>query len=172
MISFGHLLLNGTPWQQRILTLTGNALKRPRYLRVPIGASIQDLLVDELLDNTAVTVLSGSAEYGRRVASRSAFLNTGQRQVTVLTGDSIESPRTSVRSVLPGEPLDAYVPPGIYAVPLMRALQVGDIDRARELGALELVEDDLVELSRICQSQSDYGLLLRQVLDQLEGEYR
>jgi Na+-transporting NADH:ubiquinone oxidoreductase subunit A len=51
----------------------------------------------------------------------------------------------------------------------MRALQVGDAERARELGALELVEEDVATLSQACQSGCDYGLLLRNVLDQLEA---
>jgi Na+-transporting NADH:ubiquinone oxidoreductase subunit NqrA len=51
----------------------------------------------------------------------------------------------------------------------MRALQLGDAERARELGALELVEEDVMPLSRACVSHSDYAILLRDVLDQLEG---
>ena len=50
----------------------------------------------------------------------------------------------------------------------MRALQLGDAERARELGALELLEDDLAPLSQACVSRNDYGELLRRVLDHLE----
>jgi len=81
----------------------------------------------------------------------------------------IEPPPTGGDAVIPSEILDALVPPGIYAVPLMRALQVGDVDRARELGALELVEEDLALLSRASRTRCDYGQLLRQVLVQLQG---
>ena len=56
-----------------------------------------------------------------------------------------------------------------YAVPLLRALQLGDVERARDLGALELVEEDVAALSQACLSNSDYGRLLRIVLDQLEA---
>ncbi len=55
-------------------------------------------------------------------------------------------------------------------MPLLRALLVGDVDRARDLGALELVEEDMMLLSYVCSSKSDYGALLRRVLDQLHGE--
>jgi Na+-transporting NADH:ubiquinone oxidoreductase subunit A len=71
--------------------------------------------------------------------------------------------------LIPSEALEELAPPGIYPVPLLRALQVGDAERARELGALELVEEDLAPLSLACQSGCDYGALLRAVLDQLEG---
>ena len=71
--------------------------------------------------------------------------------------------------LIPGERLERLAPPGILAVPLMRALQLGDAERARELGALELVEEDLAPLGRACVSSSDYGGLLRRVLDRLEA---
>lgn len=71
---------------------------------------------------------------------------------------------------MPSEVLETLAPPGIYPVPLMRALRVGDVERARQLGALELVEEDMAPLSLACQSGSDYGSLLRAVLDQLEGQ--
>ena len=53
---------------------------------------------------------------------------------------------------------------------MLRALLVGDVDRARDLGALELVEEDLMLLSYVCPSKTDYGLLLRKVLEQLHKE--
>ena len=96
-------------------------------------------------------------------------MSAGQRNLTVLrqlTGTALAG---DMGALIPGDWLEANSPPGIHAVPLMRALQLGDVERARELGALELVEEDLAALSRVCVSQSDYGLLLRRVLDQLEA---
>ena len=71
--------------------------------------------------------------------------------------------------MIPQERLEQLAPPGIHAVPLLRALQLGDVERARDLGALELVEEDVAALSHACLSNSDYGRLLRIVLDQLEA---
>ncbi len=172
VISLGHLLLRGTAWAQRIITLCGDAVKRPRLLRVPPGASIRELLAEELHDKSPVTVLSGSAKYGRDTSSAAAFLRAGQRQVTVLKGKAEEPSHSHGTVVIPSEALDACAPPGIYAVALMRALQICDVDRARDLGALELLEEDLAALDRASHSQPDFGFLLRQVLDQLERDYR
>ena len=169
VIALGYLLLNGRPWQQRFVTLGGNAVKQPRCLRVAPGASVNELLVDELTDKSPLRILSGSASHGRRTDSRDAFLSAGQRQITVDNEATTGSPGAGNGVMIPTETLDSLAPPGIYAVPLMRALQVGDVDRARLLGALELAEEDLAALSQACQSRCDYGLLLRQVLDQLEG---
>jgi Na+-transporting NADH:ubiquinone oxidoreductase subunit A len=168
-IALGHLLLHGVPWQHRILMLAGNALKRPRCLRVPRGASVNQLLQGEVADDRALRIFSGSVEYGRRIGSADAFLSAGQKLLSVVDEASIDPPSSGGDAVIPSEIFDSLVLPGIYAVPLMRALQVGDVDRARELGALELVEEDLAMLSRASHSRCDYGQLLRQVLGQLQG---
>ena len=170
-IALGHLLLHGSPWLERVVSIGGTAVKNPRSLRVYPGAAISELLTDEL-DDRSVAILSGSAMYGRELAAGEDFLAAGQRQITVqrVAADLASADTMAGSGVLiPGETVEALSPPGIYAVPLMRALQLGDAERARELGALELVEEDVAPLSQACQSGSDYGLLLRNVLDQLEA---
>ena len=171
VIALGHLLLHGSPWLERVISIGGIAVKNPRSLRVYPGAAISELLADEL-DDGSVAILSGSAMYGRELGAGEDFLAAGQRQITVqrVAADLASADTTAGSGVLiPGETVDALAPPGIYPVPLMRALQVGDAERARELGALELVEEDVAPLSQACQSGCDYGLLLRNVLDQLEA---
>jgi Na+-transporting NADH:ubiquinone oxidoreductase subunit A len=170
-IALGHLLLHGSPWLERVISIGGTAVKNPRRLRVYPGAAISELLADEL-DDGPVAILSGSAMYGRELAAGENFLAVGQRQITVqrVAADLASADTIAGSGVLiPGETVEALSPPGIYPVPLMRALQLGDAERARELGALELVEEDVAPLSQACQSGSDYGLLLRNVLDQLEA---
>ena len=170
VISLGHLMLSGTAWMERVITIGGTAVRHPRSLRVPPGASISELLADELHDG-AVRIFSGSVVRGRAAGLGEAYLAAGHRQITALSETDIDSrtDRQATTGVLiPGDELEAFAPPGIYPVPMMRALQVGDVDRARALGALELVEEDLALLSYACLSQCDYGLLLRNVLQQLE----
>ena len=169
VIAIGHLLLHGSPWTQRVIALGGSAVRKPRCLRVIPGAAYDELLAGELRE-VPCRVLAGSAIYGQPVEASTAYLDTGTRQVTVLEigSDKAAGARPRAAPLVPGERLDRLAPPGILAVPMMRALQLGDAERARELGALELVEEDLAPLSRACVSNSDYGRLLRQVLDRLE----
>ncbi|MBL0935464.1 MAG: hypothetical protein IBJ07_12025 [Rhizobiaceae bacterium] len=75
-------------------------------------------------------------------------------------------------AIVPREALDRAVPPGILAVPLMRALSIGDVETVRALGGLGLVEEDMAALTRLCASGADYGMLLRAALDTLEREAR
>ena len=167
-IALGHLLLHGKPWQQRALWLGGDAVARPRGLLVPAGAAIDELLQGET-DGAAAQLFDGSALCGSRMQPGQRFLGACQTQLTVLRGQAEIAAPSGSGALIPGDWLEAQAPPGIYAVPLLRALQLGDAERARELGALELVEEDLEPLSRACVSNADYGLLLRRVLDQLES---
>ena len=173
-IALGHLLLHSRPWAQRIVALGGDAVLRPRCLAVTPGAALDELLDGELQDGP-LRILAGGEVYPQQLATEPAFLGASQRLLKVIRGvaePAVDENRSlEMGSLIPGDWLEANAPPGIYAVPLMRALQLGDADRARELGALELVEEDVAALSRACVSNSNYGLLLRQVLDQLESTY-
>jgi Na+-transporting NADH:ubiquinone oxidoreductase subunit A len=165
-IAIGHLLMRGEPWRERMLLLGGDAIRQPRALMVPAGASIDALLAGETED-VPRQILDGSPVLGRACGPDRAFIGALQNQLTVTRAATHEGDRV-VGTLVPGDWLEAHAPPGIHAVPLLRALQVGDIERARQLGALELVEEDLAPLSHACVSNADYGRLLRGVLDQLE----
>lgn len=167
-IALGHLIVHGRPWLQRVVSLGGDALLRPRCLLVPPGAAIAELLEGEVAQGP-IQVLAGSAIFGNRLPPEPGFLGFGEHQLTV-TRPAIEAAAAGPMSALiPGDWLESIAPPGIYPIPLLRALQLGDAERARELGALELVEEDVAPLSAACVSNSDYAVLLRRVLDQLEA---
>jgi Na+-transporting NADH:ubiquinone oxidoreductase subunit A len=168
-IALGHLLVHGRPWGQRVISLAGDAPRRPRCLLVPPGAAIAELLQGEV-EAGPLQIMAGADYFHRQPAMGPAFLAAGQRQLTV-TGAVAVPGVEEMGALIPGDWLETNAPPGIYAVPLMRALQLGDAERARELGALELIEADVAALSRVCVSNSNYGLLLRQVLDELETAY-
>lgn len=179
VIALGHLIITGKPWLQRIVTIAGPAVQRPRLLTVRLAAAVDELVAGELKDGP-VRVISGSALSGHTARGAEAFLGQRHNQVTVLPEAPSEHPRRNdtFDTWLGGEPgplipigdLDRLAPPGILPVPLMRALLVGDVERARELGALELVEEDLALITYSCPSKNDYGKLLRDVLEQLHKE--
>jgi len=58
----------------------------------------------------------------------------------------------------------------ILAVPLLRALLVGDTESAQKLGCLELDEEDLSLCTFLCPSKYEYGPVLRENLTQIERE--
>lgn len=183
VIALGTLMASGRPWRQRIVALAGPAVSNPRLVAVPPGAAVDEVVAGELNDDGA-RVIAGSVLSGRIAAATEAYLGRHDRQITALPealDDTLWPGRRAVHdTALGGEPgplvptgdFECVAPPGILPVPLLRALLVGDVDRARALGALELVEEDLMLLSYVCPSKTDYAPLLRNVLDQLHREAR
>ena len=60
------------------------------------------------------------------------------------------------------------MPLDILATPLLKALLVNDTDTARDLGCLELDEEDLALCSFVCNGKYEYGPHLRRTLTDIE----
>ena len=70
-------------------------------------------------------------------------------------------------------PIGSYervLPLDLLATPLLRALLVRDTQGAQRLGCLELEEEDLALCTFVCPGKYDYGLALRETLNQIEIE--
>jgi Na+-transporting NADH:ubiquinone oxidoreductase subunit A len=176
VIAIGYLLATGRVWTERVVALAGPGARDPRLVRTRIGASLDDLTQGELGDGD-FRIVSGSVLSGREAG----FLGRYHTQVSVLPAVR-ETGRPAMLSRLFGNggdmsppliPLAAFeraMALDIYPVPLLRALSVGDSETAERLGCLELVEEDMALLSYVCASKTDYGALLRSVLDDLEED--
>lgn len=180
VISLGHLVKNGKPWYERVVSLAGPAVNNPRLTTVPLGARIADIVEGEFVDQP-VRVMSGSILSGHAACGYEAFLGRYHNQITAIIDSTDIAPKSWIGGLfetnaeiadplVPTPELDRVAPPGVLAVPLLRALQVGDVERARDLGALELVEEDLALLGYCCPSRTDYGPLLRDMLNQIDRE--
>ena len=173
VISLGHLIHTGKPWYERVISLAGSSMKNPRLITVPLGASLADITAQELIEEPS-RIFSGSVLSGHDALDSAGCLRQRDNQVTAmleLTSESADASNESqTDSLIATTDLDSLAPSGILAVPLLRALLVGDVERARDLGALELVEEDLALLSHACASRTDYGRLLRNILEQIYKE--
>ena len=76
----------------------------------------------------------------------------------------------SDRAMVPIGMYEKVMPIDILPTFLLRALLVGDAERAQELGVLELCEEDVALCSFVSPGKADYGRLLRNVLAQIEKE--
>jgi Na+-transporting NADH:ubiquinone oxidoreductase subunit A len=181
VIALGCLMATGRSWMQRIVSLAGPSVAEPRVISVALGAAIDEVVAGELKDDGA-RVISGSVLSGHIAFGSEAYLGRHHRQITALPEANQQRVAPWRRAVfdtalggapgplIPTGDFERVAPPGVLAVPLLRALLVGDVDRARDLGALELVEEDVMLLSYVCPSKTDYGALLRKVLEQLHRE--
>ncbi|HSH74627.1 MAG TPA: NADH:ubiquinone reductase (Na(+)-transporting) subunit A, partial [Longimicrobiales bacterium] len=76
----------------------------------------------------------------------------------------------SRRAIIPIGAYERVMPIDILPTFLLRALAVGDVERAEELGCLELDEEDLALCSFVDPGKSDFGPMLRRVLEVIAGE--
>ncbi|HSR56169.1 MAG TPA: NADH:ubiquinone reductase (Na(+)-transporting) subunit A [Alphaproteobacteria bacterium] len=177
VIAIGHLMAEGALWMVRIVALAGPGAAEPRLVRVPLGADLIDLTAGELAGGDQ-RVISGSVLSG----SKTSYLGRYHLQVTVVPegwnapNEPLLSERTSTAlsgaagPLVPIAAFDRVMALDIPAVPLLRAISVGDREAATRLGCLELVEEDVALLSYVCPGRGDYGPLLRAVLNEIEAE--
>jgi len=76
----------------------------------------------------------------------------------------------SLRAMVPIGQYEKIMPMDILPTFLLRALMVGDVERAESLGVLELDEEDLALCTYVCPGKVNYGPLLRQNLAIIEKE--
>ena len=76
----------------------------------------------------------------------------------------------SPRGMVPIGTYEAVMPLDILATQLLRAILVGDVESAINLGCLELDEEDLALCTYACPSKYEYGPVLRHMLTIIEKE--
>ena len=76
----------------------------------------------------------------------------------------------SARAMVPIGMFEKVMPLDILPSYLLRSLIVDDLERARELGCLELDEEDLALCTFVCPGKYEYGPILRRNLTQIENE--
>jgi len=80
------------------------------------------------------------------------------------------STQGSDRAMVPIGAYEKIMPLDILPTQLLRALIVGDLETAQNLGALELDEEDLALCSYVCPGKYEYGPILRDNLTRIEKE--
>lgn len=201
-LAIGHLFRTGEIDTRRVVALAGPAVKRPRLLRVPLGASTAELAEGQI-EGGDVRVLSGSVLAGRIAAGDTAYLGRYHRQIAVLcegrrrdllgwAGPGLNrfstlrvflskltpgkrfafttSTHGSPRAIIPVGQYERVMPFDLQPTYLLKALVTLDIERAEQLGCLELDEEDLALCTFVCPGKNDYGPHLRAVLTLIEKE--
>ncbi|QDT33195.1 Na(+)-translocating NADH-quinone reductase subunit A [Thalassoglobus polymorphus] len=82
-IAIGKLFATGELSVERVISLAGPQVKKPRLIRTRVGASIEDLTADELADGEN-RIISGSVLNGSIAEGPFAYLGRYDLQVSVL----------------------------------------------------------------------------------------
>lgn len=83
VIAIAKLFLTGRLFVERMISLAGPLVKKPRLVKTRIGASIEDLIDGELAHDQ-VRAISGSVLSGRQAADGYGFLGRYHLQVSVI----------------------------------------------------------------------------------------
>ncbi len=202
VIAVGALVRTGRLDLQRVVSLAGPGVQRPRLLRTRQGAELDSLTRGQIAPGLQ-RVVSGSVLDGCAAAGPvHGWLGRYHLQVSVLP-EAVE--REFLGWMLPGwekysiwgvvvgafgrrklalntttnggqramVPIGAFervMPLDLMPTFLLRALLMGQDERAEKLGALELDEEDLALCTFVCPGKAEYGPLLRQALTRIEKE--
>ncbi|MEL0637244.1 Na(+)-translocating NADH-quinone reductase subunit A [Marinomonas sp. TI.3.20] len=83
VVAVGKLFVTGKLSVERVVSIAGPQVKKPRLVRTQVGASLASLLANELADGDN-RVISGSVLSGRNAFGPFAFLGRYHNQVTVI----------------------------------------------------------------------------------------
>lgn len=83
VIALGRLFIDGELFVERIIALGGTEVKNPRLVRTRLGANVDELLHNEILDNDNRQI-SGSVLNGVNAVDARAFVGRYHNQVTVI----------------------------------------------------------------------------------------
>ncbi len=83
VIAIGALFTTGKLNVERIVSLAGPTVKKPRLLKTRVGANLDDLVAGEL-EECENRVISGSVLHGHKATEWSAFLGCYSNQVSAL----------------------------------------------------------------------------------------
>ena len=84
VIAIGKLFATGRLWVERVVSIAGPMVDKPRLIRARLGANLDELTAGELKAGKSVRVISGSVFGGRSARGACAFLGRYHLQVSCL----------------------------------------------------------------------------------------
>ena len=84
VIAVGRLFSTGRLWTERVVSIAGPMVDKPRLVRSRLGANLDELTAGELMPGRKVRVISGSVFGGRSSRGACAYLGRYHLQVSCL----------------------------------------------------------------------------------------
>lgn len=128
----------GMPLIERPLTISGGAVKEPKNLRVPVGTMVSDLIGDVIQTEGTEKILSGGPMMGFAMTNSQFPIAKGTSGVLFLTKKEFsitqENPCINCGMCLKSCPV--HIAPTL----VKRQLEVGNLDKALDLGLMDCIE--------------------------------
>lgn len=129
----------GEPLIERIVSVSGTPIKEPKNLRVKIGTPMDSLIEDcGGFSEVPGKVLSGGPMMGQAVSDLGIPIIKGTTAVTVLTPEEANQGETH-DCIMCSECINVC-PVSLQPILISDAYEKGNIDKAKELGAMDCIE--------------------------------
>jgi len=123
--------------------------------------------VSVLPDNSGRSLLNWALPGAKRFSVKPVFSSAINKLLNIDMNTAVWGGH---RAIYPLGTYEDVMPLDIIPTYLMRALMVGDTEKAKALGCLELIEEDVAPCSFACPGKNEFGSKLRQVLTTIEIE--
>lgn len=100
-----------------------------------------------------------------RFSIKPLFLSALQKHLTLPFNTALWGGQ---RAIFPLGTYDQVMPLDIIATSLLKSLTCADTEKSKDLGCLELIEEDLALCAFVCPGKNEYAAALRQVLTAIE----
>jgi Na+-transporting NADH:ubiquinone oxidoreductase subunit A len=84
VIAIGSLFTTGRLNVERVVSLAGTLVQRPRLVRTRLGANLSDVVQGQIATDKEARVISGSVLHGRKAEDWADFLGRYHNQVTII----------------------------------------------------------------------------------------
>lgn len=148
-IAFGYALMHGIPIVSKTLTISGNAVKHPQNVQVPVGVPVSEVIAacgGYTSDN--VKLIAGGPMMGKTIVNDLFVIDRNMNAVTVL----VNQPYDSVSCLRCGKCSD-HCPAGLQPVKIAQAGKIKDQETMKRLSTLDCIECGLC--TYICPSRLD-----------------
>lgn len=197
LVILGKAFLNGTYDFKTMINLAGPGVKNPCYISTRLGANINSLCKDNLIDSS-LRIISGDVLTGKQVSIEN-FLGFYHSSVSVIL-ESFDRPfigwlhpggkskysvfnayfggnknpfefttlqNGSHRALVPIDAWEKVFPMNIYINALIRSIEAGDFEEMEKLGIYECSEEDVALCSFVCPSKTDVAGIIRKGLNMI-----
>jgi len=198
-----HLVILGKAFSYGIydfkttINLAGPGVKNPSYISSRLGANINNLCKDDLVDSS-LRIISGDVLTGKHTSIEN-FIGFYHSSISVIL-ESFNRPfigwlhpggkskysvfnayfgtntkpfefttlqNGSHRALVPIDSWEKVFPMNIYINALVRSIEAGDFEEMEKLGIYECSEEDVALCSFVCPSKTDVAGIIRKGLNMI-----
>lgn len=155
-IQLGKALTNGSPIVEKVVTFSGDGLKTPKNVLVPVGTKVKDIIskLDGYVSEDVV-LLAGGPMMGNAMPNEDFVISAYTNAITVM----VHQPRHTIACLRCGS-CSEHCPAGLQPVRIMQMDEKGDYQALAKLRPQECIECGLC--SFVCPSQIEVTEAVRQ----------